>query len=234
MARYKKHVVRYGETIQSIAAYEMGSVAQWITIAKYNQLEYPYIVDTDSDKLKNIEHLVTIGDMIVIPVETELTRADLEEMKNQDKDEISKLALGSDLTMVDFPKYYGDKGTQDSILQLDGNNRGDLKTIYGIENVRQSIIAHLLTPKGSLLLHPEYGSNLHELFAQGNIENVLYIDDEISRTILTDGRISDVKKLSSTLSAFKYESNWSVTLEDIEEQMDFVISRDETGNFAIV
>ena len=234
MARYKRHIVRYGETMQSIAALEMDDVTQWITIVKYNQLEYPYIVESDSDKIANIEHLVTIGDSIIIPEEASLTQADLDEMTIQDKDEISKLALGQDLSMVDFPNFFASKGTQDSILQLDGDNKGDIKTVYGAENVRQSIIAHLLTPKGALILHPEYGSNLHELFVKGNVSNTQIIDDEISRTILTDGRISGVKKISSTLSALKYESNWEVELESIETQMDFVISRDETGNFAIM
>ena len=234
MARYKRHIVRYGETMQSIAALEMDDVMQWITIVKYNQLEYPYIVESDSDKIANIEHLVTIGDSIIIPEEASLTQADLDEMTIQDKDEISKLALGQDLSMVDFPNFFDSKGTQDSILQLDGDNKGDIKTVYGAENVRQSIIAHLLTPKGALILHPEYGSNLHELFVKGNVSNTQIIDDEISRTILTDGRISSVKKISSTLSALKYESNWEVELESVETQMDFVISRDETGNFAIM
>ena len=120
MARYKRHIVRYGETMQSIAALEMDDVTQWITIVKYNQLEYPYIVESDSDKIANIEHLVTIGDSIIIPEEASLTQADLDEMTIQDKDEISKLALGQDLSMVDFPNFFDSKGTQDSILQLDG------------------------------------------------------------------------------------------------------------------
>lgn len=233
MARYKKHVVRYGETMQSIASLELGNVSDWITIAKYNQLEYPYIVDTDAAKVKNVEHLVTIGDFIIIPQDTELAQSDLVNMTLQDKDEISKLALGEDLSMVDFPKRYADHGTQDSILQLNGNNRGDLSTLYGAENVRQSIIAHLLTPKGALILHPDYGSDLHNLFIKGNATTVNMIDDEISRTMLTDGRIEGVKKISSTLSATAYSSNWQVQLESIDTQMDFAISRDESGNFAI-
>lgn len=233
MARYRTHTVRYGETMQSIASIELGDVSQWITIAKYNQLEYPYIVDTNEDKLKNVEHLVTIGDKIVIPVDSTLTQDDLDHMSQNDKEEISKLALGSDLSMTNFPSYYDDKGTRDNILQLDGDNRGDLAVVAGEDNVKQSIIAHLLTPKGALLLHPDYGSDLHKLFQPGTVQNALLIDDEISRTMLTDGRISSVKKLSSTLSGTNYSSSWEVRLESIETQMDFVISRDETGNFAI-
>ena len=46
MARYKKHTIIYGETMQSIAQMETGSVNDWIKIAEYNSLVYPYIVDT--------------------------------------------------------------------------------------------------------------------------------------------------------------------------------------------
>ena len=234
MARYRKHTVRYDETMQSIASLEMGDVSQWKTIAKYNQLEYPYIVATPEEKLQNVEHLATLGDIIIIPEVATLSQSDLTDMDVRDKAEISKLAFGEDLTMTDFPTFYDDKGTQDSILQLNANGRGDLKTVYGSKNVKQSIIAHLLTPKGSLLLHPDYGSELHLLFNKGNVSKAQLIDDEISRVMLTDGRISGTKKLSSTLSAMRYESNWEVELNSIETQMDFVISRDETGNFAIV
>ena len=233
MARYRKHIIRYGETMQSIASLEMGDVSEWTTIAQYNQLVYPFIVDTDEEKIADVDHLVTIGDELVIPVEVELSQDDLNAMTVQDKDEISRIALGEDLSMTSFSKFYEDKGTQDSIFQLDGDNKGDLKTVYGSDNVKQAIIAKLLTPKGALILHPDYGSELHTLFEKGNATNIAFIDDEISRCILTDGRISSTRKLSSTLSAMQYESSWSVTLESMETQMDFVISRDTSGNFAI-
>lgn len=234
MARYKKHVVRYGETIQSIAALEMGDVSYWFDIVKSNNLVYPYIVETDKEKITNVEHLVTIGDWLVIPVEVTLDTSMLDKMPVQDKETVTKLALGQDLTMTNFPKYYEDKGTHDGILQLDANGKGDIATVYGVANLKQAIIAKLLTPKGSLILHPEYGSNLDNMFVKGSLETVNMIDDEISRTILTDGRISSCSKTSSTLSPMAYASNWEVAIEDIDTQMEFVISRDETGNFAII
>lgn len=61
MARYKKHTIVYGETMQSIAQMETGSVNDWIKIAEYNSLVYPYIVDTMQEKMANIEHLATPG-----------------------------------------------------------------------------------------------------------------------------------------------------------------------------
>ena len=232
MARYKKHIIRYGETVQSIAALEMGDASSWTDLVKYNDLRYPYIVATAHGKEASPSHLVTIGDTLVIPIEVTLTSADLDNMSSQDKEEVSLLALGRDLSMTDFPSFYGNKGTHDGILQLNAKD-GDLSMAKGFDNIKQVIIDHLLTPKGALILHPDYGSTLHELFGKGNEESVKLIDDEISRCILSDGRISDAKKESSTLYRDTYSSTWLITLESIEDQFEFVIERDSTGNFII-
>ena len=100
MARYKKHVVRYGETVQSIAALEMDDASSWTDLIKYNDLQYPYIVPKASDKNANPDHLVTLGDTLIIPLAVTLTNVDLDNMNQQDKDEIATLALGRDLSMI--------------------------------------------------------------------------------------------------------------------------------------
>ena len=196
MARYIRHTVRYGETLQSIAAKEMGDATSWTDIAKYNGLSYPYIVDTVDQKMNNMEHLVTAGDTLVIPVEVELAEDLAHKLNQQDRDALGRLALGQDLSMIDFPPVYQNRGTQENIMQLGSNGKGDLSTVYGVNNIKQIVIAHLLTAKGSLILHPEYGSNLNELFVQGTIPNSKLVDDEISKAILSDSRITKAEKQS--------------------------------------
>jgi phage baseplate assembly protein W len=233
MARYIRHTVRYGETLQSIAAKEMGDATSWTDIAKYNGLSYPYIVDTVDQKMNNMEHLVTAGDTLVIPVEVELTEDLAQKLNQQDRDALGRLALGQDLSMIDFPPVYQNRGTQENIMQLGSNGKGDLSTVYGVNNIKQIVIAHLLTAKGSLILHPEYGSNLNELFVQGTIPNSKLVDDEISKAILSDSRITKAEKQSSTLNGSTYSSSWSITIESVVAQLDFVIGRDDTGKFII-
>lgn len=118
-------------------------------------------------------------------------------------------------------------------MQLGSNGKGDLSTVYGINNIKQIVIAHLLTAKGSLILHPEYGSNLNELFVQGTVPNSKLVDDEISKAILSDSRITKAEKQSSTLEGSNYSSSWSITVESVVAQLDFVIGRDDTGKFII-
>jgi hypothetical protein len=180
-----------------------------------------------------MEHLVTAGDTLVIPVEVELTEDLAQKLNQQDRDALGRLALGQDLSMIDFPPVYQNRGTQENIMQLGSNGKGDLSTVYGINNIKQIVIAHLLTAKGSLILHPEYGSNLNELFVQGTIPNSKLVDDEISKSILSDSRITKAEKQSSTLNGSTYSSSWSITIESVVAQLDFVIGRDDTGKFII-
>lgn len=241
LARYKKHVIRYGETVQSIAALEMGDVSGWTEIVKYNKLHYPYIAETDEEKIKDVDHLVTIGDSLVIPIEVELANTVVDNMTARDKEEISKLTLGVDLSMLNYPEYYQDRGTQDEIFALSSRtgattghrNKRDLALVEGKENVKQVIMAKLMTPKGALILHPEYGSHLHEMFLKSSIATKEMIDDEISATIQTDTRVDNVRCLSSKIEGNVYSSSWTVSLISIKDQFDLLIEGDETGEFTI-
>lgn len=241
MPRYKKHVVRYGETVQSVASLEMGDVSGWKDIVAYNKLHYPYIVDTDDAKLLDVDHLVTLGDTLIIPIEVELDNSLVDEMSTSDKDQISKFVLGADLSMINKPEYYQDRGTQDEIFALSSRvgartghrNKRDLAIVEGKENVKQVIMAKLMTPKGALILHPEYGSRLHEMFMKSSIATKEMIDDEISATIQTDTRVDSIRCLSSKIEGNTYASSWSVSLISIKDQFDLLISGDETGDFTI-
>lgn len=233
MARYAKHIIRYGETLQSIASKEMGDANSWYDIAKYNDLQYPYVVDTDTEKKQNMEHLVTLGDIVIIPIPVGLNSLDKNNLTTQDKLDIERISLGQDLSMVAFTADYSNKGTDEQIMELSDNGQGDLATVSGVQNIKQVAIAHILTAKGSLLLHPEYGSGLIDLFKTGTPDHILLIDDEISKALLSDSRIVDAKKTASTLSGTTYSSTWNISIEGIDTQLAFIVGRDETGNFII-
>jgi len=169
MARFKKYTIQQGDTLQSIAARELGDANSWVDLFQYNDLQYPYIVDTAQEKHKNLEHLVMLGDQIVIPIETTIGDINPLDLMQEDKRQVENLVLGSDLNLTSFFDRYKDKGTQDDILELSGNYKnGDIAVTQGQQNVKQAIIMRLLTPLGSILLHPDYGSNLHNLFEKAN------------------------------------------------------------------
>jgi len=233
MSRYQKHIIKLGDTMQAIATLYMGDASLWIDLAKANGLNYPYIVDTVEKKQEDPMHLVTFGDTIIIPLETTLADEGMKNTSQKEQDLIAKIALGQDLSAIDFPGYYNKYGGSNHILQLSSNNQGDLSIVSGIENVKQSIIARILTPKGSLPLHPNYGSLVAQLFGRATAPTAQEINNEISKCILSDSRISGAQLSSYTLEATNYTSNWNVSLESMEAQFSFVAEHDSSGNFTI-
>lgn len=234
MSRYKKYTITYDDTIQSIAQSETGTVSMWQEIVKYNNLEYPYIVLTPEEKIKNPEHWVTIGDTIIIPIEADLLDRDVNTFSNRDKNLILSLALGRDLSMTSDEDYYRTRGSHDEILALSAGDKGDIKTVEGIDNLKQAILSRLLTPRGSLLLHPNYGSTIHELIGKKNtIDNMVILENEIVKTIKKDSRVEDVRAESSYIDEDRYHGEFTIYLHSLEEYFSFVVEGDNKGQIAL-
>lgn len=231
--RYKKHEVRYNDTMQSISQRYYSTPEYWIDLVEHNNLKYPYIVDEAEDKLKDPEHLVTTGDEIVIPQESYLSDYSIKEINKNDKDRLVDMALGSDLNITSDSKYFNKYGTSDEIMAFSENVHGDLDTVRGVENMKQQLINKLMTPKGSLLLHPEYGSNIHELFQKSIPETGLLIELEITRTLLTDSRVKSVQTISWRIEENKFYGEFDVELTSIEESVKLVLEEDSSGVFAL-
>ena len=233
MARYKKHTIVYGETMQSIAQMETGSVNDWIKIAEYNSLVYPYIVDTMQEKMANTEHLATPGDTLVIPVEANLLDMDINRLNQRDMDFLLSLSLGRDLDMTSETEYYENHGTSDEVFSLTHNGHGDLKTASGADNIRQATISRLMTAKGSLMLHPEYGSNLHLLFGKTTIEQMKLISLEVCETVLKDTRVAECVLVSHYIEEDHYVGNYRATIQSTKDQFEFVVQNDSVGAIVI-
>lgn len=90
-------------------------------------------------------HVLAIGESIYIPAEDTLN------FEPQSLKQISDLIGGEDLALTPSTGYA-------RALVEDGY--GDLRSISGIENIKQAVSDRLMTEKGELPLHPEYGTNL--------------------------------------------------------------------------
>lgn len=234
MARYKKYTVIYGDTIQSIAQQEMGSVQNWEDIIDYNNLDYPYLVDTVAEKMQNPNRLKTIGDTIIIPIEVDLLDTDVESLGHRDRELILGLALGRDLALSYIEHTSGNKGNFNEAFGFDTSNRGDIKTVSGIENLKQATINRLLTPRGSLLLYPTYGSNLHRILGRYNTnETLVMLDNEIQSTIKKDSRVQDIEVVSSYIEEDNYYGEFDVFLYEFQDYFNLVVSNDDGGAFTI-
>ncbi|BDA82306.1 baseplate wedge subunit [Staphylococcus phage vB_SsapH-Golestan-105-M] len=231
--RFKKHVVQHEETMQAIAQRYYGDVSYWIDLVEHNNLKYPYIVETDEEKMQDPERLASTGDTIIIPIESDLTDVSAKEINSRDKDVLVELALGRDLNITADEKYFNEHGTSDNILAFSTNGSGDLDTVKGIDNMKQQLQARLLTPKGSLMLHPNYGSDLHNLFGLNIPEQATLIEMEVLRTLTADNRVKSANLVDWKIQGNVYSGQFSVEIKSVEESINFVLGQDEEGIFAL-
>lgn len=231
--RYKKHRIQYQDTVQAIAQRFYGDVSNWFELVEYNNLEYPYIVDTTEEKMQNLEHLLTIGDEIIVPIENDLATLDVAKINHHDKNIMMDWSLGMDIDMLGGEKTFRNHGTSDEITELDADpSTHDLALRKGVANMAQSLTARLLTARGSLLLHPEYGSELHNLFGKALPEQALLIETEITRCLMTDSRVRAVSQDNYIIKENTYEGRFTVELESVEQSLRFVLEADSSGIIA--
>lgn len=237
MVKFKQRIVAYGDTVQSIAQQELGDMSRWIELVKFNDLRHPYIVDTVDEKMQNPDHLLTIGDTLLVQVSND-TQSDLisslKRTTQFDQEEIMALALGKDLDILPSIKGFGSPGWDSEILEMKANSRGALATKRGIENLKQSLYIRLITPLGSYVGHPKYGSKIEMYLGKKNTEeNAALLDIEIERTIRTDGRVKSVESQGHIISGNSYTSAFKVYTATLEEAFMFVVSSTANGPFVL-
>ena len=174
---YRKVVVRQGDSLQSIAARELGDATLWTSLVALNNLLPPYILDSLS-QLEDAPagRVLLVGQSIKIP------------------------APGRTLSgVLDVTDLYGtDLDLSDG--QLHANAAGDLLLISGAPNLTQAINHRLDTHCGELLFHPAYGSQIYELRGEpaGPATNQLAAG-YTERAIRADTRIVGVQNVSATV-----------------------------------
>lgn len=230
MARYRKHIITRDDTLQSIAQRYTGSSEYWKSIVTYNKLEYPYFVDTPAEKLKQPESVLTLGDTVIIPIEQNLLDVDTDSLGTRDKDLILKLSLGSDLNISRGDKRYKQHGTRDEVFELVGDGKGDIALAQGVENIKQVVIARLLTKRGSLINSPNYGSDLDDLIGRpANSLTLKMVDNEIQQVLKTDGRVSEVTRVHSQIDKEVYSGEFEVYIYSTDELFRIIVEGGESG-----
>lgn len=230
---FRNHIVAEGDTIQSVAHQVLGDMTRWVELAEFNNLRHPYIVDTVEEKLKNPEHLVTIGDILLVKVskgEQAQLIAELRDTTTYDQEEIYALALGKDLDLMPISNRLEDASYSNELLELKGNYRGDVATVRGVDNLKQSLFIRVTTPKGSYIGHPNYGSEVHKYMGKKNTEeNATQLDLEIERTLRTDRRVSNVIFNGHTISGNTYTGAFTVYTLNMQEAFEFVVQGERNG-----
>lgn len=218
MDAYLKHTVVSGDEIKNLAQYYLGDASQWIKIAILNRLSYPFIVDGIRPE-GNIDPVKYIGEKIIIPISSDDDQADLNAngynlYPFEVRQEYDKV-LGTDFDLFSTEgKNIDLTGTQQGELSV--NHTGDIKVVSGIANLKQAIIIKFCTPYGSLTHHPDYGTHIGEYIGKPDtVETLQNMQDECTRTVLTDGRIQQVNFTQFEYDVTKMELSIAMQLTPI-------------------
>lgn len=185
-------ILTQGDNLLSLASAYLGDSSLWQEIAILNDLDYPFIVPIDYEPF-GTEKVLKVGQTIHLPVQVNPNSI-------IEADKYGDSGLGLDLRVL--PKTGSIYSTNMDEGQLQAVN-GDLGLSVGIECLRQDLLHRLLTPKGSIPWHPNYGSEISSLIGNKMTpENVELIQVSVQECIYEDDRIEDI----SDISVYAYDT----------------------------
>lgn len=180
-AKFKKYTIKSGDTLQMIAQRMLGDAGRGMELAEINDLSYPFIAPLNSVPREGVR---VPGDYIIIPIEVE------HDTKVSDlKGDLDALAFGTDLVLTTDKNNLSFTHGGELVTSL----QGDLQTVSGVKTLAQDLIHRLITEKGTLPYHPEYGSVF--LSIVGNRNDDTWRQQaviEVTRTFREDPRVLDV------------------------------------------
>lgn len=130
MPSYRLAETHAGDTLQRVAAREMGDANRWNELVWINNLTYPYLTDVPEEAC---DAVLLTGSMIRIPAPTGI---------NTDATERAQI-YERDCKMVK--------------RRLVDDGKGDIAVVAGTDNLTQQLKHRIDTPRGQLVRHPEYG-----------------------------------------------------------------------------
>lgn len=157
--------IRHGDTLQAIAAREIGDASRWTDLIAYNDLVPPFITDDPAQARTGV---LLSGSMIRVPAAAQMASA------SSDPDRV----------------FERDIRLEDGVLVA---QNGDFAVASGRDNLRQAIKHRIETERGELLFHPEYGSRIRVLLGAVNGPTASLLAAEYARSaVLADPRIRQV------------------------------------------
>jgi phage baseplate assembly protein W len=135
---YRVAETRRGDTLQRVAAREIGDAERWFELAFINNLRPPYLTD---DSVAQTDGVLLTGSTLRIPASADYVPSHLD----------PKGVFGSDLIL-----------TNGELIATSG----DLNLVTGAPNLSQAIHHVVLTDLGDLVWHPRYGCGVHRLLGQ--------------------------------------------------------------------
>lgn len=199
MSQFVSYQIQDGDTIQWIAQKILGDASRSFEIAILNNLDYPFILSlNDSSSSGNVK---SPGDSLLIPIYT----SDVNLIKISEEPEIN--VFGSDLLLDSDDGSYGGEFERDIY--------GDIRTVKGLSCLKQDLFHQLFTPKGSLIYHPEYGSDFTTIIGHKKDDNWKEkATIELIKVFRSDPRVVDVQNVIITDILNGYNIECTVIVPD--------------------
>jgi hypothetical protein len=190
---YVTHVVQVGDSLQKIA--NVYNISDWKDLVYINNLEYPYICDTLDANISVGGRVLRVGDKMLIPASEYSSHANNIRLEN-----VEKQAYGCDLDLYNFDLEEYQVKNLESKGELSAHN-GELKLAEGVGNLRQRLLIRLSVTKGSMILHPEFGSDIDKYIGlKGTQQNLIKLKLAIQECILSDELINKIQDLNISVA----------------------------------
>lgn len=163
-----------GDSLQVIAAREMGDATQWQTLIDYNGLIPPYITDDPSQAGPGV---ILTGAMILVPAPVPVATVTTD----------PNAVFGTDMKLINNG-------------QLAVAN-GDFDVVSGRDNLKQALGNRVETPRGGLLMHQDYGSLHPRLIGSVNgPTSGLLAAKYVEAAVQADSRVQSVISATATIT----------------------------------
>jgi len=189
------HVVGASDDIRSLAGRLLGDPRRWQELVVLNKLKPPYVNNTAGIGV------LGPGDLCLYPKKgggDTNNMIKLQDSSGQDYDNLGSSESTGLLDQTygrDLRLKYVNVGAGQTLADIEVNNRGDLSTIVGVENVDQAINIKFSTERGTLKMHPYFGAR----FAIGSKATTTSFNNfrlNTLATLLSDDRIDEVKSIN--------------------------------------
>lgn len=186
MPSYRLAETARGDTLQRVAAREMGDANRWPELVWLNNLVSPYLTD---DEAQAGDTVLLTGSLIRIPAPKGMFT---------DPDDRGQV-------------YERDCQLVKRRLLDDGN--GDFAVVSGSVNLKQQLTHRVVTPRGQATRHPDYGCLIWELQGKANgplggmlgaqyVKSALQADYRVAEVSGATAEISgDVTRVTATAEA---------------------------------
>lgn len=159
--------IHHGDTLQTIAARELGDASKWADLIAINDLVSPYLTGNPEESGLQVK---LYGELLRVPAAS--ARVDAATAPDE--------VFGIDLDLTN-----GELTARD----------GDFVVVAGRANLRQAILHRLNTAWGELLFHLNYGCGVHRLKGKVNgPASGLLAARYVKGAMLSDARVDAVPK----------------------------------------